>query len=164
MILLWSSLSLKHLAGTIKAVLVQKQPYVHLSTEVSFPSAEVFAGTSVRGGRDFPDHQHSKSCSCQTRAEPDSSPGTISARCCSKGFLKKEHFCHLHGCWGQFAAQPTCTGAAGAVPQPGSLGFPELERIALDKLCKVWVCVAVRSVNRCPLFCGAVGEILTAFL
>lgn len=81
-----------------------------------------------------------------------------------KRILKKEHFCHLHGCWGQFAGQPTCTGAAGAVPQPGSLGFPELERIALDKLCKVWVCVAVQSGNRCPLFCGAMGEDLTAFL
>lgn len=49
MILLWSSLSLKHLAGTIKAELVQTQPYVHLNTEVSFQSAEVFGGTSVKG-------------------------------------------------------------------------------------------------------------------
>lgn len=52
MIPLWSSLSLKHLAGTIKAVLVQ--PYVHVNTEVSLPSAEVLGGTSVKGWEGFP--------------------------------------------------------------------------------------------------------------
>lgn len=55
-------------------------------------------------------------------------------------------------------------GAAGPVPQPGSLGFPKLERIALDKLCKVWVCVMLESVNRCLLFYGAVDENPAAFL
>lgn len=142
--LLWSSLSLKHLAGTIKAVLVQTQPYVHLMTEVSFQSAEVFGGTSVKGWEGFPSPSAQQvlflSDPCVvSRAEPGSSCGTISVRCCSKGLKKKEHFCHLHSCSGQSAGRPTCTGTAGPVPQPGSLGFPKLERIALGKLCKVWV-------------------------
>lgn len=55
------------------------------------------------------------------------------------------------------------TRTAGPVPQPRSLSFPELERIAVNKLCKVWVCVVVESVNRCPLFYGAGDENLTAF-
>lgn len=90
MILLWSSLSLKHLAGTIKAVLVQTQPYVHLNTEVSFQSAEVFGGTSVKGWEGFPRPSAQQvlflSDPCVvSKAEPDSSHGTISVRCCSKG-------------------------------------------------------------------------------
>lgn len=44
------------------------------------------------------------------------------------------------------------------------LGFPPLERIALDKLCKVWICVLLELVNRCPLFYGAVDENLRALL
>lgn len=44
------------------------------------------------------------------------------------------------------------------------LGFPKLERIALDKLCKVWIRVPSESVNRCPLFYGAADENLRAFL
>lgn len=95
--LLWSSLSLKHLAGTIKAVLVQTQPYVHLMTEVSFQSAEVFGGTSVKGWEGFPSPSAQQvlflSDPCVvSRAEPGSSCGTISVRCCSKGLKKKSIF------------------------------------------------------------------------
>lgn len=94
MILLWSSLSLKHLAGTIKAVLVQMQPYVHLNTEVSFQS-EMFGGTSVEGGEGFPRPSAQRVLflsdpSVVSRAEPDSSHGTISVTCCSKGLKKKK--------------------------------------------------------------------------
>ena len=45
-----------------------------------------------------------------------------------------------------------------------NLGFPKLERIALDKLRKVWICVLLESVNRCSLFYGAVDENLRALL